>query len=835
MKLVYILVYILASSRTLVQGDTLTNWLDWLRERNVHCQDGRTNIQILQDDEFSQSYYNGSILDSMAKLGAKEVSQLMQYNSRARGGVTSCSMRQWGYADQQLYRLSNSPLTNGNLCREQLSEVYSFMKNISQDSTIDGPCEKRFKLSESHLYLQLTSFGRLPIGPPHHSDYWLGDYEQCLSLKDTRHCFGAFKRQPQKGDKLNNSRLYPREWGFIKVDLCLPDSCTEKIAQSSKYLTMIQEMVQFNLINGFNFTDSNLYKVTDIYCPPSAKSEWRRPTREPLSLILLILALLWILILFYCTSTRRTFGRKLTNHDDEAGSDWKLNFDLYFHWRKFFTVKQSSPELSCLDFAKVIGMQFIILNHSYLILLPLTRNYEVVRYKKIAEFLYQGQHSVSIFFMITSFFVSYVKFKRNSTVKPLAMIVKRYLRLIPMYLIVYAYTKQFVHLWASGPFWDHAVSPQSEMKLCKSESWLIPTLMLSNLVTINSHCVLTGWYVSTEFQTYMLLPIILFIYRKSRLMGRLICIGTLICSHLLHIWLYQTATNFSHQQLYRDPVLFGPNILALRLWYDYVNPLGRIGSAYLGVLLADLTYEWAVERSRNRIRNDHGTQGIELSPLEGCPLRSNGIEGIGTNEHEHKSHGERVSAGRGAPSKGTIKYLSQGVLLMGLNHLSIAFSGPWMPDYLKFELFGRYSKGISFTVSRFFNELGMFFVFYGLILKRQEQLEKLDSNLKQPKDYLSWQTFLNSPVWAILAKLNYTVMLTHFGIIKFLFQSSTQLYEFNHLNVCLWSLFLITICYISAGFIYICLEAPVIRLMKNLIDRLHKYLIQKPTAVRESQ
>lgn len=756
MKLIYILIYILGSGLNLVQGVTLTDWFNWFRERNVHCQDGRTDLQIVQDDEFSQSYFNGSILDSIDKLGAKEISKLMQYNSRSRGGITNCMMRQWGYANQELYRLSNSPLENANVCQEQLNELYNFMKNMTEDSPIYFPCEKPFKLSENHLYLQLSSFGRLPVGRPDQMNIWAGDYDTCLSLPYSRYCFGSFtSNDPEDPSR----RKLPLDFNILKIGICLPKSCSAEMAKSHGNLAIIEEMVRFNLMNVFLISDNNQHKLSDLYCLPSKDSPWLKLNRESLSTFLIYFGIIWIGLTILCT---------LAHPFKQYIGDWIGIFSILENWKLLFVKRRSYKELSIIDIMKVIGMIMILINHMQLSFNPMTRNISSYMHQPFLSILFLGQHNVSMFLMVSCFLAAYMKFQSKSEFKPIDLVVKRYLRMLPMYLTIYAYTKQFAHLWGSGPFWDYGISPQSSMRQCKSESWLVPILMLANFLSPLSHCVLTGWYVAVDFQVYCLVVVILYIYRCSRLYGHIVAMGAFIFSHLFHVWYYQTSDSWSHNQLYNNPIIFGPVIVVIRLLVDYATPLGRIGSGYLGVLLANLTHLSALKWKRIALL-DLNDENLETSS----------------------------------------KFIRKISLISGFIFLALTYLSPLSPQWLK-NCWGDMSKGLNYNFTRLSNELGWFFLIYGAVITRLTQMNNNIPSKKIP----TWRGFLNSSFWSVLSKMSYSIMLSHSIVISLMIQTSRDTFNFNYVNFYLHLIPVILCSYLVGAILLICVEYPLNRITK---------------------
>lgn len=83
----------------------------------------------------------------------------------------------------------------------------------------------------------------------------------------------------------------------------------------------------------------------------------------------------------------------------------------------------------------------------------------------------------------------------------LLMIINRYLRILPTYLVVYAWVKLVsVYVGGYGPTWDYAVSANSMRRACVQESWLPVLSLTTNFVDIYRHCIVGGWYLSADMQ-----------------------------------------------------------------------------------------------------------------------------------------------------------------------------------------------------------------------------------------------------------------------------------------------------------------------------------------------
>lgn len=801
-----------------VQADSwLTDWFD-VQTRNDFCQDQRTDKQKLDDDIPSKIYINGSLLGRMENVGINELDQLLIANSRFRGSITSCLLRQWGYKNDNLFYLGNTPMRNDTQCHLELDQLYDYMISLKNETKFVNNNSTTAK-SQAHLYRQLASFGRVPIGPIESVNYWLGDVEQCSRLESTRHCFAAYETtKPKTIGSYDISDHRPKDFGMIYVSLCLPLSCTSKLSQDASSLKKIQELAYYNLISGYRLNDPHRHKVNEIYCPPAEKSHWRNYTREPLARILILIGFIWFLWIGYCTimSQNRSVTSKQANI---------LNlFNISNNWEILSSGKNSNePELTIINFAKSIGMVLILSNHLLMMFMTISRDLSVVSKHKIMNAVFQAQHNVSMFFLVSAFLVAYNHFKfKKRILSPFRLVLKRYLRLLPMYLVTYAIVKQFAHAWGSGPFWDHAVSPQSPMALCKSESWLYPILMVSNWILPSAHCVLTGWYLAVEFQIYCLLPLILYVYDKSKTFGRIATFIIIAFSSIYRIWFLQTSDNYSLEFLFSDPMVYGPTAMAIRLWDLYGSVISRISTAFIGVLLASSVIS-ATKRQTREFNSKHNIEyeaAIETHKDSSNSYQMELVAIRAINHSKQNRHFETETSKHqnsfvakiwynyvNNPDKNRLPFLLFGIISLGL-----AYWGILLPDSTKY-MYGRYSKGMTYGMTLVSVDWAWFCLLYVFIVNKHKNILIMNHYRSKPLSP-SWIGFIDSNFWYATGKLCLANMLTHDSIIRSFMHSSPQLIEFNYTSILMWCTFCIILCHLFSVFIFICLESPLNEMSK---------------------
>lgn len=715
-------------------------------DHHQYCNNNRTDVEQLKDDELAQYFFNGSDLANLEKVGPGEIRQLITNGIIGRKSVSNCYLKLWGYADRDEFADGNRPHANETECLSELDQLHDYMRSLRDPNvslTVSNQPER---------FVQLSSFGRPSYGPIHHSFIWLGDYDSCRGLESTRHCFGAYGIHQ---DGILRAR--------IKVSLCMPRSCTSELSQHEDYMEKIDSIVKYNSIQSFGLLNGSIYKLVDIHCPPADDSHWMDPFRNRSSIFLIVVSCLWCSALAICT---------LFPSSDSKPSSISWYFNLKNNWKQLTRTSNSSDESILLDIMRVVGMANLVFNHLPVSNITTTKNLHDGSEMPIAILAYQGHHIVSMFFIIGAYVSSKPYIQNYKRISPANMIIHRYLRLVPIYFVIYTFTKNFAHIAGSGPLWDHGISPQSETRQCLMESPLVPLLLLANLGSPFSHCILTGWYVANDFQLFVISIIVLKIYHRSRLAGR-VAIGLgFAVTQLQRIWNLQTATNFSTQQFFKNTLIFGTQTVGVRLGYDYVNPIGRIGSYFSGILIADLT-------SQESSATSHKFENEAKEP------------------EEHRN------------SPRTRTWFAMSFVL-----LAIVFSCPLWPNTLKLHLFGRYNKALAYNLSRFTNDLGMFLLIYSTIIwSRPMRTSSGHDSSKLP-------LFFRSSIWTILLRLNYCFMLSHYALIRQIYLTQRQLPELSILGWSQTFLLTLVIGYSSAGIMHLALEIP----LTEMARRLYKFI-----------
>jgi len=176
-------------------------------------------------------------------------------------------------------------------------------------------------------------------------------------------------------------------------------------------------------------------------------------------------------------------------------------------------------DLRCIEGIKVLAMCYVIMGHVLMCMTALVSNgREMAEENTVAYYLANllPAFAVNSFFSITGLLTAYLMLKQdrshsfiNHPGKWVALIVYRYLRVMPMYLLVMLYTKNLAKYSGSGPLWDYGTSGLGQRKVCEQESWSWSLLVMTNFLPPLEHCIPSGWYLSNDFQFFLVTPIFL--------------------------------------------------------------------------------------------------------------------------------------------------------------------------------------------------------------------------------------------------------------------------------------------------------------------------------------
>ncbi|CAL1297039.1 unnamed protein product [Larinioides sclopetarius] len=267
-------------------------------------------------------------------------------------------------------------------------------------------------------------------------------------------------------------------------------------------------------------------------------------------------------------------------------------FSLTTNFRRLLCSSKGSEELKALHGLRALSMGWIILGHTYVWI-----NYQLLRGSEtiITWFnqihfgaILNGWMSVEPFFFLSGFLTSYTVLKiMNKTkgrINVPVYILRRYIRLTPPLLLTIGLLF-FLPLISSGPMWYERVDP--ELKAC-TNYWWTSILYISNWSTMRNICVHPTWYLSADFQLYVISIVFLYaLYKFPKLGFGLICSLILACSVVVGAFTY-------HWDLPPTIQISSGNFAQIQETVDYVHmkTFTHAGPYYVGIILGYLMIKY---------------------------------------------------------------------------------------------------------------------------------------------------------------------------------------------------------------------------------------------------
>ncbi|GIY23137.1 nose resistant to fluoxetine protein 6 [Caerostris darwini] len=183
---------------------------------------------------------------------------------------------------------------------------------------------------------------------------------------------------------------------------------------------------------------------------------------------------------------------------------------------------------------RFFGMGWLILGHTYF-------NSNVQMYGNLSEasafaegFFFQvivnSTVSIDTFFFISAVLLSYLTLQgasKHGYYSIPRLFFRRLIRILPTYTMVISATFILPHL-GSGPFWNETVDPVVDS--CK-QNWWTNLLFINNFITTpGQRCLEHSWYISCDFQLFVIALFILLALIKRPVFGMVLNIMMIVVS-----------------------------------------------------------------------------------------------------------------------------------------------------------------------------------------------------------------------------------------------------------------------------------------------------------------
>ncbi|XP_006813494.1 nose resistant to fluoxetine protein 6-like [Saccoglossus kowalevskii] len=292
---------------------------------------------------------------------------------------------------------------------------------------------------------------------------------------------------------------------------------------------------------------------------------------------------------------RRDNPRNCGNKCREFVQGCLLSFSLIEVGHKMMITVHGKSSIACLNGIRVLSMFWIILFHSYLFLAqyyPTIDNYRYVIETMGARWsvipLWKGDLAVEAFLVLSGLLVSYLTLKQFDRCGGprhhnwFLFYFHRFWRLTPVYMFVLMMYTTLVLYVSDGPLWWQWYGVQEE---CRADWWQ-HLLYINNLIPFpgdTGGCFGWTWYLAVDMQLYVLSPIFIIMFYKSRNGG--VCLTTSAICVCLAISAYfatvQGMTFGADTKKYRKPEYDEGAWLYTKPWYRLPNYLVGIVLGYI--------------------------------------------------------------------------------------------------------------------------------------------------------------------------------------------------------------------------------------------------------------
>lgn len=420
----------------------------------------------------------------------------------------------------------------------------------------------------------------------------LGKFRECSTSKDTRYVVFSLNGLPMG----------------IYLGLCGPIECTENDYNTLRpYLvTLGNKLLEYIKIDQAYFEKELTLDRFSFYDAQQRNADVHTLTAGHYVSLAFVLILIISLVAATVIEIRDLAQKAARERLGLEVQEQRPRTILQKYLKSFYLIENASklffarskdgdPNLEVLNGVRVLSMLWVILGHTYYYAMQSALANLLIPLELFKSFSFNlvssGPYAVDIFFWLSGFLGVYILLgtthKRNGKMQnPLLIYLHRYLRLIPMYVLTLLFFWFLMSSVGSGPiffmYWERQVSA------CFS-TWWIHLIFLNNIAEINSQaneCMGWTWYLPNDMQFFLLIPIIVFLLYKNKVMG------------LLFIAVFQAGcfaiTIFSAYRNNMSPSYFEATEAYYR--YYYHRPWARIAPFFVGVIVACALHAFKNER-----------------------------------------------------------------------------------------------------------------------------------------------------------------------------------------------------------------------------------------------
>uniref|UniRef100_A0A8D8VQF5 Nose resistant to fluoxetine protein 6 n=1 Tax=Cacopsylla melanoneura TaxID=428564 RepID=A0A8D8VQF5_9HEMI len=358
------------------------------------------------------------------------------------------------------------------------------------------------------------------------NSYQLGHFDECIAIREPshgisgKHCLIETRLKFNKSHHPTDQNQDEAIWNIfdpvdisehrlpkdsLHLSLCIPSGCTFRDLEQS--LRIVVERQHTDVKEWISF------RVTPDMC--FAENERKISQQLIITCVVFVgFALIVIAVTVFHLLTYEPDIKSLPFFRSAL-----LSFSMVHNFQKLFS--GSNEELRFLHGLKFISMCLIIMGHRlfYYFQSPVLDMQNMLQ--KFLEYDYILVHFniVDTFLTITGFLTFhtlYTKIKKHGITLIPNAILYRWLRLVPVYAAIIAVLAIIIPNFGNGPVFKLKISREA---LRCQQNWWTNILFISNYVNTHQSCLIQSWYLSVDFQMFLIGLLLLYVISKNETIG----------------------------------------------------------------------------------------------------------------------------------------------------------------------------------------------------------------------------------------------------------------------------------------------------------------------------
>ncbi|CAH2091701.1 unnamed protein product [Euphydryas editha] len=371
--------------------------------------------------------------------------------------------------------------------------------------------------------LVFDASAKSPQGLLFGSSYHMGNFDECVGIKESedgvtiegQYCLATIKwRQNEETKKVRTERGETLRWA-----VCVPSAC-----DASTVAGFVSDVLSHTVGN------STSVEVTEKNCY----------TRKPITVKTLDIAFLGIMLFFLVILVSTTIFEVYTlRYERKRNSplrDIIVSFSLINNMKKILSTKQNnSLGLECVNGIRALAMIFILGSHACMFIgggpIMDTESLNRLLRDPTNAFVLNNSLLVDTFLFMSAFLFCRLLIieldKRRGRLNILSILIFRYIRVTPAYMIVLFFYMTWLPKIGEGPLWNEKV--QLEQERC-IDRWWTNILYINNYVKPEGMCMFQSWYLAVDTQLFFVAPILIYSLWNWRRFGPILAAVATIVS-----------------------------------------------------------------------------------------------------------------------------------------------------------------------------------------------------------------------------------------------------------------------------------------------------------------